>query len=134
MRALITGGRGFVGGWLAEHLEASGDEVVAVDIETDVADQAALDPVVAAAAPDAIYHLAARTHVGDSWRMPAEVLRVNVLGTAAVLAAARGLDASPTVVVVSSAEVYGVVSPADLPLAEGSPVAPATPYAASTAS
>ncbi|MGH9107901.1 MAG: GDP-mannose 4,6-dehydratase [Acidimicrobiales bacterium] len=133
MRALITGGRGFVGGWLAEHLEASGDEVVAVDIETDVADQAALDPVVAAAAPDAIYHLAARTHVGDSWRMPAEVLRVNVLGTAAVLAAARGLDASPTVVVVSSAEVYGVVSPADLPLAEGSPVAPATPYAASKA-
>ncbi|HVX21544.1 MAG TPA: GDP-mannose 4,6-dehydratase [Acidimicrobiales bacterium] len=133
MRALITGGRGFVGNWLAAHLRDRGDDVVAIDLETDVADQAALDPVVAAAAPDAIYHLAARTHVGESWQQPAEVLRVNVLGTAAVLAAARQLPTAPTVLVVSSAEVYGVVTPGDLPLTEDSPVAPATPYAASKA-
>lgn len=133
MRALITGGRGFVGRWLADHLVAEGDEVVVVDVETDVADQAALDPVVAEAAPDAVYHLAARTHVGESWQAPAEVLRVNVLGTAGVLAAARRLEPTPTVLVVSSAEVYGVVGPADLPLTEASPVAPATPYAASKA-
>lgn len=133
MRALITGGRGFVGRWLAAHLEAQGDEVVAIDIETDVADQSALDPVVAAAAPDAVYHLAARTHVGESWEVPAEVLRVNVLGTAAVLAAARQLPGSPTVVVVSSAEVYGTVRPEDLPLGETTAVAPVTPYAASKA-
>ncbi len=133
MRALITGGRGFVGRWLAEHLTAEGDEVVAIDIETDVADQDALDPVVAEAAPDAVYHLAARTHVGESWQSPAEVLRVNVLGTAAVLAAARRLDPVPTVLVVSSAEVYGIVTPDDLPLAETAPVASATPYAASKA-
>ena len=133
MRALITGGRGFVGNWLAAHLRDRGDDVVAIDLETDVADQAALDPVVADAAPDAIYHLAARTHVGESWQHPAEVLRVNVLGTAAVLASARQLPTSPTVLVVSSAEVYGVVAPADLPLTEGSAVAPATPYAASKA-
>jgi len=133
VRALITGGRGFVGNWLAAHLRDRGDDVVAIDLETDVADQAALDPVVADAAPDAIYHLAARTHVGESWQHPAEVLRVNVLGTAAVLASARQLPTSPTVLVVSSAEVYGVVAPADLPLTEGSAVAPATPYAASKA-
>ncbi|HEX3946500.1 MAG TPA: NAD-dependent epimerase/dehydratase family protein, partial [Acidimicrobiales bacterium] len=133
MRALITGGRGFVGNWLAEHLREQGDEVVAIDLETDVADQAALDPVVADAAPDAVYHLAARTHVGESWQVPAEVLRVNVLGTAAVLAAARRLSHGPTVLVVSSAEVYGIVAPGDLPLSERSPVAPVTPYAASKA-
>ncbi len=133
MRALITGGRGFVGNWLAEHLREQGDEVVAIDVETDVADQEALDPVVADAAPDAIYHLAARTHVGESWQVPAEVLRVNVLGTAAILAAARRLPSDPTVLVVSSAEVYGIVTPDDLPLTESSPVAPATPYAASKA-
>jgi GDP-4-dehydro-6-deoxy-D-mannose reductase len=133
VRALITGGRGFVGNWLAEHLREQGDEVVAIDLETDVADQAALDPVVADAAPDAVYHLAARTHVGESWQVPAEVLRVNVLGTAAVLAAARRVPSSPTVLVVSSAEVYGIVTPADLPLTEASPVAPVTPYAASKA-
>lgn len=133
MRALVTGGKGFVGTWLAEHLRACGDEVVAIDVETDVADQAALDPVVADAAPDAVYHLAARTHVGESWEVPAEVLRVNVLGTASVLAAARRLPRSPTVLVVSSAEVYGSVRPEELPLTEASPVAPVTPYAASKA-
>ncbi len=133
MRALITGGRGFVGNWLAAHLRDQGDDVVAIDLETDVADQAALGPVVAEAAPEAIYHLAARTHVGESWQQPAEVLRVNVLGTAAVLAAARQLPTTPTVLVVSSAEVYGVVTPGDLPLTEDSPVAPVTPYAASKA-
>lgn len=122
-----------MGRWLADHLTAQGDEVVAIDAETDVADQEALDPVVAAAAPDAIYHLAARTHVGESWHHPTEVLRVNVLGTACLLAAARRLDPSPTVLVVSSAEVYGVVGPEELPLTEASPVAPATPYAASKA-
>ncbi|MGH9083067.1 MAG: GDP-mannose 4,6-dehydratase, partial [Acidimicrobiales bacterium] len=133
MRALITGGRGFVGRWLAEHLAAQGDEVVAIDVETDVADQSALDPVVAGAAPDAVYHLAAMTHVGESWQAPTEVLRVNVLGTACVLAAARNCGTAPTVLVISSAEVYGVVGPADLPLTESSPLAPATPYAASKA-
>ena len=133
MRALITGGRGFVGTWLAGHLIDEGDTVVAIDQETDVADPAALGPVVAEAAPDVIYHLAALTHVGESWNDPSEVLRVNVLGTAAVLAAARSLPNNPTVLVVSSAEVYGIVGEGDLPLTEGSPVAPATPYAASKA-
>ena len=133
MRALITGGRGFVGRWLAEHLEAQGDDVVAIDVETDVVDQDALDPVVADAAPAAVYHLAALAHVGESWRAPSEVLRVNVRGTACVLAAARRLDRQPTVLVVSSAEVYGAVTPEQLPLGESAPVAPATPYAASKA-
>lgn len=133
MRALITGGSGFVGKWLAEHLRASDDEVISIDKETDIADQAALDPVVAEAAPEAIYHLAALTHVGESWDDPSQVLRVNVLGTAALLAAARRLPAPPRVLVVSSAEVYGVVAPGELPIAEDHPVAPASPYAASKA-
>jgi GDP-4-dehydro-6-deoxy-D-mannose reductase len=89
--------------------------------------------VVAAAAPDAVYHLAALTHVGESWEVPAEVLRVNVLGTAAVLAAARRLANAPTVLVVSSAEVYGIVAEGDLPLTEAQTLSPVTPYAASKA-
>jgi GDP-4-dehydro-6-deoxy-D-mannose reductase len=133
VRALITGGRGFVGHHLAAHLREAGDQVVAIDKETDIADQAALGPVVAEAAPDAVYHLAALTHVGESWEAPAEVLRVNVLGTAAVLAAARALPKAPRVLVVSSAEVYGTVRPDQLPLTEESPSAPVTPYAASKA-
>jgi GDP-4-dehydro-6-deoxy-D-mannose reductase len=131
MRALITGGKGFVGHWLAAHLKDAGDEVVAIDIETDVADGAAVRKVVKQAQPEAIYHLAAMTHVGESWENPSQVLKVNVLGTAEMLAAARTLATPPVVLVVSSAEVYGVVSPAQLPLREDTPTAPATPYAAS---
>jgi GDP-4-dehydro-6-deoxy-D-mannose reductase len=131
MRALITGGKGFVGQWLAAHLKDCGDEVVVVDVETDVADGVALRKVVTEAAPEAIYHLAALTHVGESWDNPSQVLRVNVIGTAELLAAARALARAPTVLVVSSAEVYGVVTPDQLPLDEATPTAPATPYAAS---
>ena len=133
MRALITGGKGFVGHWLAAHLRSSGDEVVVVDVETDVTDEGAVEAALAAAAPDAIYHLAARSHVGDSWRDPLEVLRVNVLGTAAVLAAARRVRDAATVLVVSSSEVYGAVAPDVLPVTEDTPLRPASPYAASKA-
>ncbi len=87
---------------------------------------------VTAAEPDAIYHLAALTHVGDSWDDPLRVLEVNVLGTAAVLAAARRCGSDPRVLVTSSSEVYGVVTdPAALPITETAPTAPVTPYAAS---
>jgi GDP-4-dehydro-6-deoxy-D-mannose reductase len=133
VRALITGGRGFVGSWLSEHLAEQGDEVVAIDQEIEVTDPAALGPAVAEAAPDAVYHLAALSHVGQSWEAPAEVLRVNVLGTSMVLGAARAAGTDPVVVVISSAEVYGTVSPSDLPITEDRPPAPATPYAASKA-
>jgi len=81
--------------------------------------------------PEAVYHLAAMTHVGESWEKPSQVLRVNVLGTAEILAAARSLESNPRVLVVSSAEVYGVVIPSQLPLAEDTPAQPASPYAAS---
>jgi GDP-4-dehydro-6-deoxy-D-mannose reductase len=131
MRALITGGKGFVGQWLAAHLKDSGDDVAVIDIETDVADGAAVRRVMADVAPEAVYHLAAMTHVGESWDNPGQVLRVNVLGTAEILAAARSIGNSARVLVISSAEVYGVVTPAQLPLDEGTPSEPASPYAAS---
>ncbi len=131
MRALVTGGKGFVGHWLASHLEAHGDEVVVIDIETDVADGAAVRRVMADVDPQAVYHLAAMTHVGESWEDPSLVLKVNVLGTAEVLAAARSHAGGARVLVVSSAEVYGTVTPEQLPLREDSPAAPASPYAAS---
>ena len=132
MRSLITGGRGFVGTWLADHLREQGDEVVAIDYEVDVTDPVALLDAVTAAAPDAIYHLAALTHVGESWKDPLQVLQVNVIGTAALLAAARQCGTDPRILVTSSAEVYGAVTdPSLMPLDEQTPTAPLTPYAAS---
>jgi GDP-4-dehydro-6-deoxy-D-mannose reductase len=132
VRALITGGRGFVGGWLAEHLRGAGDEVVAIDREVEITDPTAVLAAVKDAVPDAVYHLAALAHVGESWDDPLRVLEVNVLGTAAVLAAARQCESNPRVLVTSSAEVYGAVTDPDvLPLSETAPTAPLTPYAAS---
>ncbi len=133
MRALITGGNGFVGHHLAAHLKAQGDEVVAIDMEVDVTDPAAVAQAVTEAAPEVIYHLAALSHVGDSWSDPSKVLSVNVIGTANVLAAARQIDGDPLTIVISSAEVYGIVAPSELPLTELSEVRPASPYAASKA-
>jgi GDP-4-dehydro-6-deoxy-D-mannose reductase len=132
VRSLITGGRGFVGTWLAAHLRELGDEVVAIDREVEITDPTALLGAMSSAAPDAVYHLAAMTHVGQSWEEPLQVLEVNIMGTAAVLAAARQCGTDPRVLVTSSAEVYGAVTDPDLlPLGESSPTAPLTPYAAS---
>ena len=131
MRALITGGKGFVGQWLSAHLKDRGDDVAIIDLETDVADGASVRRVMSDVRPDAVYHLAAMTHVGDSWDQPSQVLRVNVLGTAEILAAARAIPELPRVLVVSSAEVYGVVGTDQLPLDEHTATLPASPYAAS---
>ena len=131
MRALVTGAKGFVGRWLTSHLEAAGDDVVGIDQEVDITDGDATAEAVRAIGPDAVYHLAAFTHVGDSWGDPDLVMRVNALGTLHVLEAARALEHAPTVLLISSAEVYGAVDPASLPVGETTSLAPVTPYAAS---
>ena len=64
MRALVTGASGFVGRWLLDHLRAMDDEVLAPDVDVTHPDRVrdALDD----ARPEAIYHLAALAHVGES--------------------------------------------------------------------
>jgi len=126
---LVTGAHGFVGGWLLEHLRDMGDEVVAPKV--DVTDFDAMAIAMREARPGAVYHLAALTHVGESWMAPAETFRVNAMGTLSVLEAARALDRSPRVLIVGSAEMYGGVRADELPLTETSPLRPATPYAVS---
>src|ERR1035437_4276219 len=101
-----------------------GDQVVSVDLEVDVADPDAIGAAVAAARPKAIYHLAALSHVGESWEVPGEVLR----GRAGVLAASRALPEPAVVLVISSAEVYGSVSAEELPIVESTALRPLSPY------
>jgi GDP-4-dehydro-6-deoxy-D-mannose reductase len=131
VRGFVTGAGGFVGSWLIAHLRDQGDEVLAVDAEVDVTDSKALSDSLVAFRPNAVYHLAALTHVGRSFTDPAEVLRVNALGTLSVLEAARKCESPPHVLIVSSAEVYGAVKESDLPLGEEARLAPMSPYAAS---
>jgi GDP-4-dehydro-6-deoxy-D-mannose reductase len=130
VRALVTGAHGFVGPYLSAHLEAAGDEVVGLGPEVDITDGEAIRDAVVAARPDAVYHLAAASHVGSSWSAPVEVLRINAEGTLNLLLAAEAAGAE-RVLVVGSAEEYGIVDPSALPLVETFPLRPVTPYGAS---
>ena len=131
MRALVTGSQGFVGKHLIAHLRVSGDEVEGIDRERDVTDADSMREIFDAFRPDATYHLAALTHVGDSWDQASEFTRVNVVGTQRVLDAAYASVPKARTLVVSSSEVYGVVREEDLPIRENYRVAPANPYSSS---
>lgn len=133
MRALVTGAGGFVGTHLVRHLADQGDEVVEMERTVDgidIVDDARLTAAVASAAPEAVYHLAGASDVGGSWDAPRQTFLANAVGTFNVLEACRAAGAE-RVLVVSSADVYGRVTEAELPLDEDRPLQPVTPYAAS---
>jgi GDP-4-dehydro-6-deoxy-D-mannose reductase len=132
VKALITGAHGFVGRYLTEHLETEGDEVVGVDRHDgpDLLDTDGWRVLVDAERPDAVYHLAGQADVGGSWTAPVETFRANAEGTLNVLDACAEFEV-PRVLAVSSADVYGRVTQAELPLDEESPLRPVSPYAAS---
>jgi GDP-4-dehydro-6-deoxy-D-mannose reductase len=132
VKALITGAGGFVGPHLEAHLSQCGDDVVGLDLGSgpDLRDTDAWCQAVAEAEPEVIYHLAGWSDVGRSWSDPATTFAVNALGTVSVLEAARRAGTS-RVVMISSADVYGTVTPDVLPLTELHPVQPRSPYGAS---
>lgn len=131
MRALVTGSQGFVGRHLVAHLRESGDEVEGIDRERDVTDAKSMREAFQGFRPDVTYHLAALTHVGESWDHASEFTRVNVVGTQCVLDATFEAVPTSTTLIVSSSEVYGVVREEDLPIRENFRVAPANPYSSS---
>lgn len=133
MKALVTGASGFVGRHLVTHLTASGDIVHTSDRDIDGIDITDADQVLALfeeVRPDVVYHLAGWADVGGSWKAPVEAFRANAEGTLNVLSAATDTGVE-RVLAVSSADVYGIVTPNELPLTEDSPLRPASPYAAS---
>src|SRR3546814_14930517 len=136
MRAVITGGHGFVGRHLERHLRASGDEVLIIDRHgdhaVDITDGPAIAAKLADVAPDAVYHLAGWADVGASWRDPVGAVQANSEGPTHVLRA--GLDAEVGLVLaVGSADLYGVVTadalpfPADYPSPPPNPTHPPNP-------
>ncbi len=137
LRILVTGATGFVGRRLAGRLAAAGHRVGALAIDphtppaaagrftVDIRDAVALAGVVEDFAPDRIVHLAALSHVGESWRRIPDYFAINVLGVEHILAAAR----SCPVLFISSSEVYGLVPDEAQPISELRALAPRTPYA-----
>lgn len=131
MKAVVTGARGFVGRHLARHLAARGVDVVSLDVDdaqaVDITDRDAVAGRIADVSPDVVYHLAARSHVGDSWTDGDLLTAVNVDGTRAVVDACVRAEV-PRVLVVGSAEQYGAVTPDELPITEATACRPLTPY------
>ncbi len=102
MRAIVTGGAGFIGSHVAEALAARGDEVHVLDdlssgrrenvpagAELHVADIGDPGAVFDAVRPEVVFHLAAQASVSVSVAKPLFDAEVNVLGTVALLEAAR---------------------------------------------
>src|SRR5437870_1750585 len=79
VKALITGGGGVVGRYLVGACSEAGDEFVSIDrsgsVPLDITDREAIHGALARHRPDVVYHLAALSHVGESWNDPTGVLR-----------------------------------------------------------
>jgi dTDP-glucose 4,6-dehydratase len=160
---LITGGAGFIGTNFVRHwLGATGEgRVVVLDALTyaghlenlagldrnpryafvrgDICDEGAVKALLAAHQIDTIVHFAAESHVDRSILGPDDFIRTNVVGTHALLKAAKAawLDGKAPRAHrfhhVSTDEVYGSLGPSDPPFHESTPYAPNSPYSASKA-
>lgn len=122
-----------MGGHLMAHLEECGDTPIGTDRSSDgldILDAPALLERFRKVAPDVVYHLAGAADVGGSFDTPQITFRANAEGTLNVLWAAREASVE-RILTVGSADVYGKVTPDELPLTEASELRPTSPYAAS---
>jgi len=146
MRALVTGGAGFIGSNLVDALLDRGDEVTVVDdlstgrrenlvralasgaelLELDIRDAGALAGAFERARPEVVFHLAAQIDVRRSVAETAFDARVNVEGTINVLEAARDARVRRFVNTSTGGAIYG--EGRILPAPEDHPTAPEAPY------
>jgi UDP-glucose 4-epimerase len=146
MRAVVTGGAGFIGSNLVDALVERGDEVTVLDdvstgkrenlegalargarlVEADIRDAEATAAIVGEARPEVVFHLAAQIDVRHSVADPARDARINVEGTINVLDAARAAGARRVVNTSSGGAIYG--EGRIIPAPEDHPVAPEAPY------
>jgi GDPmannose 4,6-dehydratase/GDP-4-dehydro-6-deoxy-D-mannose reductase len=150
---LITGISGSGGSYLADHIVEEHPEVAVHGIsrwhststqnnlsgisskikvhECDLMDFSAVATALAESKPDVIFHLASHANVRASFQNPLSVMNNNIMGTANLFEAIKFLKQDPIVQLCSTSEVYGQVDPKDVPIMEGAPLRPASPYAVS---
>ncbi len=147
-KALITGIAGFAGSHLAEYLLAhTGLEVSGIIhkrdkniahlrdrltlFRGDLRDADSVQDILAQASPDYIFHLAAQAFVPLSWRDPWGTLENNIRATVNIFEAVVALGIKARILIVGSADEYGLVSEDELPISEDAPLRPYSPYAVS---
>jgi UDP-glucose 4-epimerase len=147
MRALVTGGAGFIGSHFVDALVERGGAVLVVDdlstgrernldaarsrgatlLVADVTDAPAVAEAARKFKPDAVFHLAGQIDVRRAVRDPVFDATVNVAGTVAVLEAARTAGAR-FVFASTGGAIYGEGAARTLPLAEEEECVPGSPY------
>jgi UDP-glucose 4-epimerase len=146
MKAIVTGGAGFIGSHLVEALTLRGDSVTVFDnlstgslsnlqhldgsytfVEGDIRDPEAVKNALQGGV-DVIFHLAAHISVADSMVNPAVCVDINITGTNVILQEAANSGVQK-VVLTSSAAVYG--DQKDLPIPETATLFPLSPYGVS---
>jgi UDP-glucose 4-epimerase len=150
MRALVTGGAGFIGSTLVDRLLAEGHSVDVVDNLTtgsltnlasarsdhdhqftfhqlDVRSEDLIELMVRRR-PDVIFHLAAQADVRVSVAQPVFDAEVNVIGSLRVMEGARASGASKVVFASSGGTIYGDPDASELPVKESHPQRPLSPY------
>lgn len=151
MRAFITGITGFAGSHLAENLlnhsyEVFGTSLMgerrdyvagiknAISIATaDINDARALKKAVTSAKPQVVFHLAALAAVGRSFTVPVDTMTINLMGTQNLYEILRDSKSVQKIVFVSSADIFGPLPPAKMPIKPDYPLHPVSPYGASKA-
>ncbi|MBP2294260.1 CDP-glucose 4,6-dehydratase [Azospirillum rugosum] len=152
-RVLVTGHTGFKGSWMSLWLERLGAQVWGLSLPPytepnhfdllglerrmqhrvgDIRDRALVRDVVAEAAPEVIFHMAAQPIVALGWRDPQGTFATNVMGTIHVLEAALECPSLRAALVITSDKVYA--NPNDgVAFTEDSPLGGEDPYSASKA-
>ncbi|MBK6857861.1 MAG: GDP-mannose 4,6-dehydratase [Microthrixaceae bacterium] len=150
MKALVTGGAGFIGSTLVDRLLAEGHEVDVVDDlssgslanladarsnpdhvfqfhRLDIRDAAVAD-LIERRQPDVVFHLAAQIDVRVSVADPVLDAMINVIGSLNVMEGARRAGSGKVVFASSGGTIYGAPGGADLPIRESQPQTPISPY------
>lgn len=149
MRALITGVCGFAGSHLADYLLTHTDlEVYGTDIVSgganiahirddlelmvgDMSDAEVASEILSKTNADYVFHLAAQAFVPLSWSDPWQTMQNNIRSQLNILQILVDSGARPKVLVVGSADEYGMILPDELPVTEDTPLRPYSPYAVS---
>jgi UDP-glucose 4-epimerase len=149
MRCVVTGGAGFIGSNLVDALIERGDQVAVIDDlssgrrsnldhalargatlhEIDVRDADGVAALFGSERPELVFHLAAQVDVRHAVERPAHDAQVNILGTLAVLEAARTTGVRRVVNSSTGGGLYGDVDV--LPTPEQGPIRPLAPYGVS---
>jgi GDP-mannose 4,6-dehydratase len=152
MNILITGGTGFVGShmidyildneidvriyatkrWMEDtkNLDHIDDERFQF-IDCDLIDGMSVQRAIEISKPNKVFHFAAQSFPEVSFKIPVITLQTNVIGTTHLFESIKDSRYNPTIVSISSSEVYGNPNEDEIPITEDNPIRPANPYSIS---